>query len=871
MTPLPIDSYLPEITDALRQHRAIVLVAEPGAGKTTRVPPAILRAGLLSADHPNLVMLQPRRIAARAAAERIAEEQNWPVGGEVGYQVRFENRITPRTRLRVVTEAILTRQLLDDPSLDGVGCVVLDEFHERSIHSDLALALLREARDSLRDDLLIVVMSATLDADHVARFLTLPVPLGEPLRPTPIVRVPGRTFPVDVEYRPAGGADLEQAVARAVRDNWDRAGSGDGINDGGHVLVFLPGAFEIERCQQALSGFAAERGAVVRPLHGSLPFEQQRAAVAPSSNRKIVLATNIAETSLTIDGVRCVIDSGLARQPRFDPQRGLDALTLGRISAASATQRAGRAGRTSAGRCVRLWTALEQQQLEPFDRPDVASIDLAPAALDLHAWGENDLDRFRWFERPPSDALAAAERLLAALGAIDDGGVITPLGKRMAAMPVHPRLARLLIAAADAGQARMGATVAALLSEKDFVRREWQDRHAIGSASVMASSDVLVRLHLMEAAEQSRFRRGAAGDQVDVFQAQQVARVRDQLLRTVSNVRADDARDADELLHQLVLLAYPDRVCRRRAGDPKAAVMVGGVGVRLDAASAVHNGEYFVAVDPRQDDRARPGFVGRREAVVRIASRIEPEWLATFFPQSVHKFRTPRYDEDRQRVVAVVETRYLDLTLRQETETNVPRDEAGRLLAAALADELPVFLEQDERLAPFIHRLRFAMRHAPKHDWPALDVTLLEEAAQNKQSRDQVRAGLFDAIRHRLVYPLDRLLEDLAPESLTVPTGSQIKLTYPADPAQPPVLAVRLQEVFGLVETPRVAAGRVPVLLHLLGPNYRPVQITQDLASFWKNTYLQVRKDSRADYPRHSWPDDPTTAPAVRGARRRTP
>ena len=846
MTPLPIDSFLPEIIEALRANGVLVLVAEPGAGKTTRVPPAIVNGGLLSADQSQLVMLQPRRIAARAAAERIGEEQGWRVGDDVGYQVRFENRTSGRTRLRVVTEAILTRQLLDDPSLDGVGCVVLDEFHERSIHSDIALALLKQAREALRDDLKIVVMSATLAAETVAEFLG----------GAPIVRVPGRTFPVDVEYRPPGGLDLENAVARAVRERWD---------DGGDVLVFLPGAAEIERCQRALGSFADERGAAVRPLHGSLPFEQQRLAVQPSSTRKIVLATNIAETSLTIDGVKVVIDSGLARVPRFDAARGLDSLSLERISNASATQRAGRAGRTSAGRCVRLWTQLEQKQLQPFDLPEVASVDLSSAVLDLHAWGENDVAAFGWFEPPPADALAAADTLLNRLGAVDNSGHLTPLGKRMQAMPVHPRLARLLIAAADAGNVGLGATVAAMLSEKDFVRREWQDRHAIGSSAMTASSDILVRLHLFDAAARSNFRFGSAGEQVDILQARQVDRVREQLARTINATsRSTNANiDEDELVRRLTLVAYPDRVCRRRT-DPRAGVMVGGVGVRLDLASAVHEGEFFVAVDARQDDRSR-----QREAAVRIAGRIEPAWLETLFPQSIHKSRTARYDEARGRVVAVVETKYLDLVLRQETQTDVPRAEAGRLLAEALAVELPAMIESDEGLSTLVNRLRFAARLAPDHDWPAIDVSLLEDAAAGKQSREQVRAGLFAAIRNRLLYPLDRLIDQLAPETLEVPTGSQIKLQYAADPQQPPVLAVRLQEVFGLTETPRVGGGRVAVLLHLLGPNYRPVQITSDLASFWANVYLRVRKDLRADYPRHSWPDDPLTAPAVRGARRR--
>ena len=870
MVPLPIDAFLPQITAELKRHRALVLVAEPGAGKTTRVPPAIVNGGLIPAGQ-QLVMLQPRRIAARASAERIGEEQDWPVGGEVGYQVRFENRTSARTRLRVVTEAILTRQLLDDPSLEGVGCVVLDEFHERSVHSDLALALLRESRDALRDDLLIVVMSATLDAERVAAFLG---------PATPVVRVPGRTFPVDVEYRPLAGADLETGVARALREYWN--GADRDRADAGDVLVFLPGAAEIDFCHRAINAMAAERGVDVRPLHGSLPFEQQRLAVRPSRRPKVVLSTNIAETSLTIDGVKCVIDAGLARVPHYDPQRGLDALTLQRISQASATQRAGRAGRTSAGKCLRLWTALEQKQLDPFDAPEIATIDLASTALDLHAWGENDLAAFGWFEPPPAESRAAADALLRALGAIDDRGGITPLGKRMRALPVHPRLARLLVGAADAGAARLGATVAALLSEKDFVRREWQDRNAIGSAAMTASSDVAVRLHLFDVAERARFRFGAAGEQVDAVQAQQVARVRDQLLRGTglqpvsapgaAQTRVENPCHEDDLVRRLVLLAYPDRVCRRRAGDPKAGVMVGGTGVRLDAASAVHDGEYFVALDPRHDDRPRFGQSAKREAVVRIASRIDPAWLERSFPQSIHKRRTARYDEDRHRVIVTAETRYLDLLLHSETDPNVPKAEAGRLLAEALAGEWPAMLEASEGLATLVRRVRFAQRHAPAHDWPVLDdPALLEEAAAGKQSREQVIGGLAGAIRDRLAYPLDRLVEDLAPETLTVPTGSQVKLQYAADPQQPPVLAVRLQEVFGLTETPRVAGGRRPVLLHLLGPNYRPVQITQDLASFWDNVYARVRKDLRADYPRHSWPDDPRTAPAVRGARRRSP
>lgn len=864
---------------------------------------------MLTAAQPNLVMLQPRRIATRAAAARIGEENNWTLGEEVGYQVRFEKRITARTRLRVITEAILTRQLLDDPSLDGVGCVVLDEFHERSIHSDLAIALLNEVRQSLRDDLMIVVMSATLEAEPVAAFL------GQGGTPAPIVRVPGRTFPVDISHRPRSGDRLEDAIADVVVQQ----------PDDGHTLVFLPGAQEISWAQQAILDRLPNRR--VLPLHGSLSFEEQQRAIAPSREPKIVLATNIAETSLTIDGVKTVIDSGLARKPRFDPQRGLDSLNLERISKASAAQRAGRAGRTAAGRCIRLWTQQEHQLLDAFDSPEIARVDLAPTLLDLHAWGQSDPRTFGWYEAPPADALDHAENLLKMLGALDVAGKMTPLGKRMHAMPVHPRLARLLIAAEEAGASSLGAAVAALLSEKDFVYRERKNRQAIGSRGMLSSSDVVVRLHLLEESERGGFNRGRVPEGVDAFAARQVSQARDQLLRmsrrplernsatsahpsprwgegrvgaasgqgrAIASPPAGDtadinasrskpspyplpsgeggaiargaALDEDTLVRQLTLLAYPDRVCRRRS-DVRTGTMVGGVGVRLDDDCSVIEGDFFVAVDPRQDDRAR-----NREAWVRIASAVDVEWLETLFPQSIRRERIPEYDEARGRVIVRVRTSYLDLVLNETVDTRLDREGASELLAAALRDQVPSMIAEDEKLSGLLARVALLRQHFPEKGFPSFDdewSELLVGAARGKQSKPQVQQALYDAVRNRLVYPLDRLLEEHAPETIEVPTGSNIKLQYNADPAKPPILAVRLQELFGLAETPRIAGGRVPVLLHLLGPNYRPVQVTQDLASFWKNTYAQVRKDLRAQYPKHSWPDDPLTAPPVRGAKRR--
>ncbi len=400
MTSLLIDAHLPEIVRRLREAKSLVIVAEPGAGKTTRVPPAILRSGILSAEHPNLVMLQPRRVAARAAAQRIAEENGWEIGGDVGYHIRFEKRIGKNTRLRVLTEGVLTRQMLDDPFLEGVGAVVLDEFHERSLHIDLAIAMLREMQQTVRPDLLLIVMSATLEAETAAQFL------GD----CPVVRVPGRTFPVEIEYQAHGGTALALRVAAAVEEAVGRADSN------GDVLVFLPGAQEIRRVGHLLESVGERKNLVILPLHGSLPAEQQTLALRPSGQRKVILSTNIAETSLTIEGVRWVIDSGMARVPAFDPRRGLDRLELKRISKASATQRAGRAGRTGPGTCVRLWSAKEQAELDDFELPEVMRVDLAGAVLDLHAWGKADAAAFGWFEEPPGVALESAQRLLEMLG-----------------------------------------------------------------------------------------------------------------------------------------------------------------------------------------------------------------------------------------------------------------------------------------------------------------------------------------------------------------------------------------------------------------------------------------------------------------------
>lgn len=855
MTPLPIDKYLPEIVAKAKAHRALVLVAEPGAGKTTRVPPALLRAGVLDAAHPNFVMLQPRRVAARAAAERIAQENDWRLGEEVGYHVRFDRRISASTRLRVLTEGILTRQLLDDPFLEGVGAVVLDEFHERSLHTDVAAALLREVQQTVRADLILVVMSATLEAEPVARFLG----------GCPIVRVEGRTFPVEMTYRGlaagAARAPVQDRAADAVAEVL-KAGDGD-------VLVFLPGAQEINRTSARLEPVARANDLLVLPLHGSLPAEEQTRALRPSDRRKVVLATNIAETSLTIEGVDTVVDSGLARVAGYDPQRGLDRLELRQISKASATQRAGRAGRTGPGRCVRLWSQRDELAMEDFELPEIRRVDLCSTVLALHAWGKSDVRGFGWYEAPAEEILVAAERLLEMLGALE-GGAITTLGRRLMAIPAHPRLARLMLAAAEEGLLEEGAALAALLSEKDIATLDFSQDYRNRGPATQGPSDLLIRLDMLERARASNFAPFLRDQGIDPVAARQASRVRDELLRIGSRLvrKARQSPDEERLL-KLALYAYPDRVVRRREKDPSAGTMVGGSGVRLAPESVVRQSDFFLAIDARDDPR-NPS----REATVRIASAIQLAWLEELFPRQVRRERGVVYDADRDRVVGRGGTYYCDLPLREDADAAVDPEKAAAALVEAVRPSIVEFFESDEGAAEWLSRLALLRKHMPEHPWPAADADALLEvlavAARGKRSVAELRrAPLAGLLQDQLIYPLDRLIEQHAPRTITVPTGNDIRLTYAK--GERPVLAVRLQEVFGWTDTPRVAGGRVAVVMHLLAPNSRPVQITDDLRSFWSTTYFQVRKDLRVRYPKHSWPEDPLTAkPEAKGGRRRT-
>ncbi|MBW8875685.1 MAG: ATP-dependent helicase HrpB [Acidobacteria bacterium] len=868
MDPLPIDEALSPLLAALRAGPSAVLVAPTGAGKTTRVPLALLAAGIGQGPSPStrqIVMLEPRRIAARAAARRMAQETGATLGEEIGYQVRFDRKAGPATRILVVTEGILVQRLQADPFLEGVGAVIFDELHERSLATDLSLAMARRVQREVRPDLKLLAMSATLDPGPVAAFL------GD----APTIESRGRLFPVDVLYteRPDDRPLPAQITAGVRKVLGETAGD---------VLVFLPGVGEIQRSAEALAGLAAELDLAVLPLYGDLPAERQDEVLRPLSGRtrrKVVLATNVAETSLTIDGVTAVVDSGQVRRLRFDPATGLDRLELGRVSRASADQRAGRAGRQAPGICLRLWPAYENATLPERETPEIARVDLAGPALQLLAWGETDLAAFGWFEAPAPEPLAAATRLLRQLGAVDDQGV-TALGSTMARLPVHPRLARLLIAGHRAGRTREAALLAALLAERDPFPRSPSSARGAGPRRT-SRSDLLDRLDALEGFERRDDFESFEGERLNAGAARFVLRARDQLVEMAKRELGVSGRggsgrqgggstrpgdDDDAPLLRALLAAYPDRVARRREPRSPRGVLVGGRGVRLAEESAVLEAELFLCVEL---DAGRGGNLS--EALVRKASAVEPEWLPA------DRLRTSidlEFDDSRERVAAWKRTRYDDLVI---VEAEVPAPDAaetGRVLVEAAADRLDRALALDDpEVASFLARVRSLADWCPELSLPRftdgeIRGLLPALAAGRKSFAELRRAPLLDVLQGALSYSQLAAVRREAPERLEVPSGSHVKLLY--EPGKPPVLAARIQELFGLSETPRVAAGRVPVLLHLLAPNGRPQQVTHDLRSFWENTYAEVRKELQGRYPRHAWPTDPWNArPERRPGRRR--
>lgn len=823
---LPVDAVLPALMDALRKHPAAVLRAPAGAGKTTRVPPALLDASW--AKGGNILVLQPRRFAARATARRMAVERGECVGATIGYQVRFDRNIGPSTRVHVMTEGVLLRKLLDDPFLEDVAVVVFDEFHERSLEADLALGMVRRIQETVRPELKILVMSATLAADPVAAYLG----------GCPVVECEGRMYPVQIEYSPPGErASLAELAVRGVQQMLS-------LTDG-DILVFLPGVGEIRQTANMLEGLSAIRGMAVMPLYGDLPPEQQDAVLAPIDRRKIVLATNVAETSVTIDGITGVVDTGAARVLWYDPAVGLDRLELRPISLASAQQRA---GRTRPGVCLRMWPRAADVGRPEFEEPEIRRLDLAGPVLKLQCWDEPDVLHFPWFEPPRPEAVERAQKFLRLIGAIDNEGV-TDLGRRLARLPVHPRIGRLLIEGARRGIASRAALAAALLSERD--PRSRRDDAALRNAVHVSPSDLLDRVVLLEEYEQGDSRAASALQRTG---AKAVLRARDQLLREVRALEHSGAEGptSDEDFLRSVLAAFPDRVAQRREPHGPRGVMVGGRGVRLAPESAVKDALLFVCVDV-QDSGS--------EAVVRVASAVEREWLPPdfFISETIVNF-----DEAQGRLIARRRLLWQDLTL-EETPAGLPLDESTAATLASYAAKYweRAFPGDDTETANFVQRVRCLRRWAPELDLPPLDDVQLRDILPTlclgRRSLDEVRAAPWLATLQS-IFTWDQLqtIDREAPPRLRLPTGRTAPLEY--QEGKPPILAARVQELFGWRETPRLVRGRVRVLLHILAPNNRVQQVTDDLASFWRNTYPQVRKDLRGRYPKHAWPEDPLRA-----------
>jgi len=813
--PLPIDEALPPLTGALRSHNVAVLVAPPGAGKTTRVPLVLLDEAWAAGR--KILVLEPRRLAARAAAERMARTLGEQVGDTVGLRVRFASKVTRKTRIEVVTEGVFTRLILDDPSLDGVAAVLFDEFHERSLDADLGLALARDAQQGLREDLKLLVMSATLDGARVAKLL------GE----APVIQSEGRAFEVETRYL---GRDPRAHIEPQVADATACALRADP----GSALVFLPGAAEIRRTETLLKERISDATVDVVTLYGALDAQTQDRAIAPApkGRRKVVLATSIAETSLTIEGVRIVVDSGLARVPRYEPDVGLTRLETVRVSRAAADQRRGRAGRTEPGVCYRLWDEPQTASFEPYARPEVLAADLSGLMLDLAQWGVSDPAKLAFLDPLPSGALAEAKGLLTELGAIDPQGRITEEGRRLRQLPLPPRLARMVVDAAVEGAGQRGAEIAAILSERG-----------------LGGDDVDLG-HRLDQLRRDRSRRGEDARRMAKRWADQ----------------AGGGAAASELSTGLILaLAYPDRVAKSR-GAGGAFLLANGRGANLDPASSLSR-QPFLAVAELSGTAAQ----GR----ILLAAPITLDEIEARFADHIENREEVAFDPASGSLRARRSRRLHALMLSEHPVPVEPGPDTARKFAEGIVrlgiDRLP----WSKPLKQWRDRVQF-LRRAEGEEWPDLsDAALLTRTDDwlvpllaNKTTLHAVGADeLSDAVHALLPWELKRRLEAEAPTHFAAPSGSSMPIDYEAE--EGPKLAIRVQELFGLDRHPSIAGGRVPLVIELLSPAHRPVQVTRDLPGFWRGSYAAVKTEMRGRYPRHPWPDDPHSAPATRRAKPR--
>ena len=848
---LPIYSLESEIVGSLRATDRLILQAPTGSGKSTQVPQMLLEAGLLG-DQRKAVILQPRRLAARMLAARVARERNAKLGGEVGYTIRFDNQSSRETRLQFVTEGILLRWMLSNPNLPEIGAILFDEFHERHLYGDITLARALQLQETKRPDLKLIVMSATLETSLLANYLG---PKSVTLNST------GRTFPVEIDYLPQKRAD-KKPVWELAADELERLTPDFPTGD---ALIFMPGAFEISRTIQEIRNRSRlDRNWTPRPLHGELPVNDQDAALAPveGGKRKVVVSTNVAETSLTIDGVRLVIDSGLARIAKFDPYRGINTLLIEKISRASADQRAGRAGRTSEGYAMRLWTQEDHLHRAQQELPEVKRLDLAEVVLTLKAGGVGDIHGFRWLEAPERRSLERAERLLESLGAIGHGpnGTITELGRRMLAFPVHPRYSRMLLAAQERNCVGAIARLAALTQGRGLFMRptdKFTDEFREDILGRERESDFFLQMRALRYAEQSNFDPGRLRKLgIHGITARAASELGGQFLRIAKDegleIESNGAPSSDEI-RRCILAGFADQVAKRLDGGTLRCALVGGRRGVLARESAVHEAPLLVVGEVREVE----GRDSEVNTLLSLATAIEEEWLREMFPDDFRNEDETYYDAPQRRVYVRRRRYFRDLALAEKLGEDPPREESAKLLAAEIHAGRLKLEQLDDGVEQWIARLNSLRLWMPELELPALDpgdrLALLEQLCLGAFTYNQIKdRPVWKTFKSWLSSRQQGWLDEYAPERLELPGGRHRKLRYD-DTGAPPVIAARIQDLYGVEGGLFVASRRVPVTIEVLAPNMRPIQITKDLANFWKESYPKIKLELQRKYPKQEW------------------
>ncbi len=851
---LPIYEIETDLVTTLQGTHRLVLQAPTGSGKSTQVPQMLLQHGLLGTGQ--CVVLQPRRLAARLLAARVAQELNVTLGREVGYQVRFESRVSDATRIKFETEGILLRQLIADPTLKGISAIVFDEFHERHLYGDITLARALDIQEQSRPDLIIIVMSATLNADELEDYLSQTATTSAKTQlPCAVLRSEGRTFPVDISYLPhrlgANPPPPWELAADAFSDFVRTGGKGD-------VLVFMPGGFEISQTITAIRNVPESRGYLVLPLHGELPPRDQDAAVARYDQPKVVVATNVAETSITIEGVRLVIDSGLARVARYDANRGINTLLIEKISQASADQRAGRAGRTAPGKCIRLWSRPEHDERAPQELPEIKRLDLAEVVLTLKAAGVADLRNFRWLEKPDEISLTHAEELLTDLGALDQSGGISAIGRKMLAFPTHPRYSRMLLAAQEYGCVHQACLVAALTQGRDLLLRGGGKDVQNDRADLLgekASSDFWILMRAWTFAQKNQFRLDACRRLgIHTVTARQVGPLFEQFLRIAKDEGLDVApREVkDEALQKCILIGFSDRVARRLDQGTLRCELVHGRRGLLARESVVDRAELFVAAEIREVEQ-RDGEVN---TLLSIATAIEVDWLKELFPADIKSEVRVHWDAQARRVLAAELLRFRDLALAAKRLDPPPADAAARLLAEEINAGRLALPNWDHHVEQWLLRLKLLCQHCPDLQLPPITEddkkAIVEQLCHGAVSyKDIKEREVKPVVMSWLSHSQREMLDKHAPERLTLSNGRTPKVNY--EEGRTPFISLRIQELYDVTQTPKIAFGRVTVAVHILTPGMKPIQVTSDLASFWREHYPRIKSELQRRYPKHEW------------------